>query len=394
MHGEHLGEALAEGLDLRADAVAQHQVEHGLHVLFQVVDAHVALRPALAQLDGGLAGQREVQPQIRHGAALQRERLHLLLLLGRAAAAAQDLGALLAELLQLPQRRGHLRAELLQVAEAEARAEHGAHEGRREGQVDQPVVEQRLGHETAHEGEELQGAGGDAAALLVLLDDGGEEARRGVHVLLGLAVLALLRRRAAALVAPEAQLRALQLARDQRVELEGRPQASANLVKVLDLEQRLVAGVELHHLERRVEHARAGDAHLLPRQPADAEVGAAACVGGGILRLRLQPLQGARQAEGRRVQEKAARLEADQERKGAGELGAPRRQRARAERERVLQLPRELGVELPVKEGRLRQQGALAWSRLLGAVEQAAPALAQRVEQPKQVHHRGRGLAV
>lgn len=53
-----------------------------------------------------------------------------------------------------------------------------------------------------------------------------------------------------------------QLVRDEGVELERRPEAGAHLAKVLHLEQRLLAGVKLHHADRRVEHALARDAHL------------------------------------------------------------------------------------------------------------------------------------
>jgi hypothetical protein len=116
-----------------------------------------------------------------------------------------------------------------------------------------------------------------------------------------------------------------------------------------------LAGVEVHHLDRRVHDARARDADLLPREAPQSRVaafrGGAHSVGRGgdaVLRVLLQPLQRAREAEGRRVQVEAARLKGEERGAAACEQGAPRREGTRAERERVRQLTKQLCVELPV----------------------------------------------
>ena len=161
-------------------------------------------------------------------------------------------------------------------------------------------------------------------------------------------------------------------------------------------------GVELHHFDRRVDQPRPRDPHLLPRQPSHpvlggrAAVAAAAAAAAAILgRLLVEALEGAREAEGGRLEEEPAGLEGEEKRARRGEAAAPARERARAERQRVLELTLQLGVELAVEEeGReaLGQQRSLGGAdrRELGGGEQVAPVRAQVAEQPQEVEDGGR----
>ncbi len=62
--------------------------------------------------------------------------------------------------------------------------------------------------------------------------------------------------------APHAQPFALQLVRQQGVELQGRAQPRAGFVEVLQLQNRAVAGIHFHHLHGRLQHPLARYAHL------------------------------------------------------------------------------------------------------------------------------------
>mmetsp|Transcript_9221 Transcript_9221/g.20175 ORF Transcript_9221/g.20175 Transcript_9221/m.20175 type:complete len:250 (+) Transcript_9221:1957-2706(+) len=93
------------------------------------------------------------------------------------------------------------------------------------------------------------------------------------------------------------------------------------------------------------------------------------------------------------MEKEAARLEGEQEGAVRGERRAPVGQAARAERERVLQLPHQLGVELAVEQGRGGQRGAgdAHLGELRRRVE-AVPAVAQRLQEAEQLQHRAAGV--
>mmetsp|Transcript_12243 Transcript_12243/g.39391 ORF Transcript_12243/g.39391 Transcript_12243/m.39391 type:complete len:423 (+) Transcript_12243:1555-2823(+) len=318
-------------------------------------------------------------------------------------------GALARDGPELAQRACQVGRELAQVVHAELSLEQVAVKGRREGEIDQTRVEHRLGNETAHEGEELQRALGHARPVGRLRHRSRKEAAWRMDQLFTRALRIgaagfrldvdgrLLRH---FLVMPEVELRLAQLVRYERVELERRAEAGAYLAKILDLEQRLLRGVEIHHLDGRVDHPRPGDAHLLPRQPAETRLGArltgAICPAGAPLaRVRLHAQQCAREAKRSGVKVETARLKGEEKVARRGERVAPAWERARAERQRVLQLPHQLGVELRIEKDRRRQRRSARVRCLseLGGREDAAPVFIEPVEKPEQLQHRRSRLA-
>ena len=105
--------APAEGGDLGAHALREEDLQNALHVLAHVVERHVLARAIGAQLDLRLTGEREVEAQIGHVGAVERERREGARHLRRLAAVAEDGGALVRKADEPAERRAELRMDLL-----------------------------------------------------------------------------------------------------------------------------------------------------------------------------------------------------------------------------------------------------------------------------------------
>ena len=102
-------------------------------------------------------------------------------------------------------------------------------------------------------------------------------------------------------VAPYLQIAPRKLARHERVELERRPEARADLLEVLHLEDRGRRAVQLEHLHRALENVLPRDPDLLSLQPAqepDAVVSSRAVLEAVLLALPFEDEAGISERRG------------------------------------------------------------------------------------------------
>eukprot|EP00976_Prorocentrum_cordatum_P083165 1185124-Prorocentrum_minimum.AAC.2 len=267
-------------------------------------------RAHLAAAEGEVVDVRVAGARLLHGALLVAERVHLL------------------------ERGTEVGVEPADVVEPERLPEHRLVEGRTQREVQQAAVLQRLGHHPPQQPEVLH-------LLQRPLRAGphgrGEEPKRGGDDV-------VLRNRAdtggGVALPPEPVRAPLQLVAHQSVELERGPEAGAHLAK----------------------DARPRHAHLLPLQPAHAQLArlavAARVAARARLLLLLEALQRAREPEGGAEKVLAAAVKREQERARDGELLAPAGQPAAAERKHILQLPAQLGGQLAAHKLLRRHRGA------------------------------------